>query len=35
MWIKDAMAGAGLILFMTSAFVLASGAHALLNHILT
>jgi hypothetical protein len=33
MWIKDAMAGAGLILFMVSAFVLASGAHAVLNHI--
>jgi hypothetical protein len=33
MWIKDVMAGAGLILFMVSAFVLASGAHAVLNHI--
>ena len=33
MWIKDAFAGAGLILFMVSAFVLASGAHAVLNHI--
>jgi hypothetical protein len=33
MWIKDAMAGAGLILFMVSAFVLASGAQAVLNHI--
>lgn len=33
MWIKDAMAGAGLILFMVSAFVLASGAHAILNRI--
>ena len=33
MWIKDAMAGFGLILFMVSAFVLASGAHAVLHHI--
>jgi hypothetical protein len=33
MWIKDAMAGVGLILFMVSAFVLASGCHAVLNHI--
>ena len=33
MWIKDAAAGAGLILFMVSAFVLASGAHAVLNHL--
>ena len=32
MWAKDAAAGAGLILFMVSAFVLASGAHAFLNH---
>jgi hypothetical protein len=31
MWIKDAAAGAGLILFMVSAFVLAGGAHALLG----
>ena len=31
MWIKDAMAGAGLVLFMVSAFVLASGAHAVLS----
>jgi len=30
MWIKDAAAGAGLMLFMVSAFVLASGAHAVL-----
>jgi hypothetical protein len=35
MWIKDAMAGAGLILFMASSFVLASGAHAVLHHIAT
>ena len=33
MWVKDAMAGAGLVLFMVSAFVLASGAHAVLNHL--
>jgi hypothetical protein len=33
MWIKDVAAGAGLILFMVSAFVLASGAHAVLHHI--
>jgi hypothetical protein len=31
MWAKDAAAGAGLILFMVSAFVLASGAHAVLS----
>ena len=31
MWIKDAAAGAGLILFMVSAFVLASGAHTVLG----
>jgi len=31
MWIKDAMAGAGLILFMAASFFLASGAHAVLN----
>jgi len=30
MWIKDAAAGAGLILFMMSAFALASGAHVML-----
>jgi hypothetical protein len=33
MWIKDAAAGAGLILFMVSAFVLASGAQALVPHL--
>jgi hypothetical protein len=33
MWAKDAAAGAGLLLFMVSAFVLASGAHAVLNHL--
>jgi hypothetical protein len=32
-WIKDAAAGAGLILFMMSAFMLASGAHAVLKYI--
>ena len=31
MWIKDAAAGAGLIIFMVSSFVLASGAHAVLS----
>jgi hypothetical protein len=33
MWAKDAAAGAGLLLFMVSAFVLASGAHAVLNRL--
>ena len=33
MWAKDAAAGAGLLLFMVSAFVLASGAHAVLSHL--
>jgi hypothetical protein len=33
MWIKDAAAGAGLVLFMVSAFMLASGAHAALSHL--
>jgi hypothetical protein len=33
MWIKDVAAGAGLVLFMVSAFVLASGAHAAMNHL--
>lgn len=33
MWIKDAVAGAGLVLFMVSAFVLASGAHIALDHL--
>jgi len=31
MWIKDAAAGAGLILFMVSAFVFTSGAHVFLS----
>lgn len=31
MWLKDAAAGAGLIIFMASSFVLASGgAHAMM-----
>lgn len=30
MWLKDAVAGAGLLIFMVSSFVLASGAHAVL-----
>ena len=29
MWLKDAAAGLGIVLFMVSAFVLASGASAL------
>jgi hypothetical protein len=28
MWLKDAAAGLGIVLFMVSAFVLASGASA-------
>jgi hypothetical protein len=32
-WIKDSLAGAGLIIFMISSFVLASSAHALLSTI--
>jgi hypothetical protein len=31
MWIKDAVAGAGLIIFMVSSFVLANGAHLVLG----
>ena len=31
MWIKDAAVGAGLILFMVSAFVFTSGAHVFLG----
>lgn len=30
MWLKDAAAGAGLIIFMVSSFALASSAHAVL-----
>jgi hypothetical protein len=33
MWARDAAAGAGLIFFMVSAFVLASGAHAVLSRL--
>ncbi len=33
MWIKDAMAGAGLIIFMVSSFVLAGAAHSVLSAI--
>ncbi len=32
MWIKDAAAGAGLVVFMISAFLLASGAQAVILH---
>jgi hypothetical protein len=31
MWMKDAAAGAGLILFMVSSFALASGAQSILG----
>jgi hypothetical protein len=30
MWLKDAVAGAGLLIFMVSSFALASGVHAAL-----
>lgn len=30
MWLKDMAAGAGLIIFMVSSFVLANGAHVVL-----
>ena len=33
MWAKDVAAGAGLVLFMVSAFLLASGAQAALTHL--
>ena len=33
MWAKDAAAGAGLILFMVTAFVLASGAQSVMSHL--
>ncbi len=33
MWAKDVAAGAGLVVFMVWAFVLASGAHAALRHL--
>ena len=32
-WIKDSMAGAGLIIFMVSSFVLAGAAHTVLSAI--
>lgn len=32
-WVRDVAAGAGLLLFMVSAFVLASGAQAALHHL--
>lgn len=31
MWLKDTAAGVGLVLFMMTSFVLASGAHAALS----
>ena len=31
MWLKDAAAGAGLIIFMVSSFVLAGGAQSVLH----
>ena len=31
MWLKDAVAGAGLIIFMVSSFLLAGGAQALIG----
>jgi hypothetical protein len=31
MWIKDGLAGAGLVIFIISSFALASGAHAILS----
>jgi len=31
MWIRDAAAGAGLVLFMVACFAAASGAHALIG----
>ncbi len=33
MWIKDAIAGAGLLIFMVSSFVLAGAAHSVLSAI--
>ena len=32
-WIRDALAGVGLIIFMVSSFLLVSGAHAILSAI--
>jgi diacylglycerol kinase len=33
MWAKDVAAGAGLVMFMVWAFVLASGAQAVVHHL--
>jgi hypothetical protein len=33
LWAKDTAAGAGLVLFMVWAFLLAKGAQAALNHL--
>jgi hypothetical protein len=33
MWVKDAIAAAGLVIFMVSSFVLAGGASAVLGAI--
>jgi hypothetical protein len=33
MWLRDGLAGAGLIIFMVSSFVLAGGAASVLNAI--
>jgi len=33
LWAKDAAAGAGLVLFMVWAFLLANGAQAALSHL--
>ena len=31
LWVKDAAAGVGLVLFMAASFVFATGAHNFLN----
>jgi hypothetical protein len=33
MWLKDAVAGAGLVIFMVSSFLLAGGAQALIGAV--
>jgi hypothetical protein len=33
MWLKDAVAGAGLVIFMVSSFLLAGGAQALIGSV--
>jgi hypothetical protein len=33
MWIKDVVAGAGVVIFMVSSFVLAGAAHSVLSAI--